>query len=173
MNGSQLEKCLKSDRYTRPIFHGVFPSDVLQKVKIESFPCCLIANTDPSDKSGEHWVAFFIDINGHGEYFDSYGRRPKLKDFKNFLKFNSKDYRWNSTPLQGPFTTVCGQYCMFYLLHRSRNFTMEEICGFFNKDKAMNDFLVNEFITEHFALDTQPSDTQFIIDQISRALLEK
>ena len=172
MDGSQLQTCLKSDRYTAPIFKGVFPSNMLPKQKISRLPCGIIANTDPADKPGEHWVAFYIDINGKAEYFDSYGQRPTLSYFKDFLKLNSKgNYIRNTMPLQGSFSSVCGQYCLFYLLHRSRNWTMGEITGFFTRDKNSNDFFVNEFISDHFDLNTKISDTNFMLNQISRAFL--
>lgn len=113
MDGQQLEYCLKTDRYTEHIFRGIFAADILPK-RIKDLPCGFIANTDPSHKPGEHWVAFYIDANGNAEYFDSYGVQPKLKHFKNFLEQNSiSDYHWNSCPLQGPFSSVCGQYCLF------------------------------------------------------------
>ena len=173
MNGIQLENCMRSDRYTRPIFEGVFAENMLPKQKLKNRPCGLIANTDPSDKPGEHWVAFYFDMNDSVEYFDSYGLTPKSTHFKNFLKLNSNKISWNSVPLQGPFSSVCGQYCLFYLLHRSRKWTMQEICGFFTRDdKNSNDFLVNEFISEHFDLNTQVSDSKFMFKQISRALLK-
>ena len=173
MDGLQLERCMNSDRYTFPIFEGVFPADMLPKQKLKNRPCGLIANTDPSDKPGEHWVAFYIDMDGNVEYFDSYGFKPKLKLFQNFIKVNSdgEGFIWNAVQLQGPFSSVCGQYCLFYLLHRSRNWKMQEISGFFTKDKNHNDFLVNAFISDHFDLNIKISDTDFMIKQISRAFL--
>ena len=38
-------------------------------------PHLLVCNTDPSDKPGQHWVCIHVE-DGHGEYFDSFGRRP-------------------------------------------------------------------------------------------------
>ena len=171
MNGQQLENCLKSDRYTSPYFKGVFPSDLLVKQKIDSFPCGLIANTDPSNKPGEHWVAFYFDSDGKGEYFDSYGAKPKSKRFKSFLNKNSKGkYIWNSVPLQSPFSSTCGQFCLFFMTFRARNLSMQEISGFFSKDKALNDVEVNEFISTYFDINTKVSDVSFMINQISRAI---
>ena len=173
MNGFQIEQCLKSDLFTKQTFQGVFSSDQLPKKRVDHLPCALIANTDPIGKPGTHWVAFYIDENNCGEYFDSYGKQPKLSSFKTFLTRNtSNDWVSNFIPLQGTFSAVCGQYCIFYLLHRSRNMTLQNIVGLFTEnDKDFNDFSVNEFITERFQLDNiQTWDDKFIHSQISRQL---
>jgi len=38
-------------------------------------PRLLVANTDPSNEPGRHWVCIRIE-GGRGEFFDSFGRRP-------------------------------------------------------------------------------------------------
>ena len=49
---------------------GVFSSD-----RLPTKPRLLVCNTDPSDESGEHWIAIYVDDDGHyAEYFDSLGR---------------------------------------------------------------------------------------------------
>ena len=102
-----------------------------------------------------------------------YGLTPKSKHFKNFLKLNSNKISWNFVPLQGPFSSVCGQYCLFYLLHRSRKWTMQEICGFFTRDdKNSNDFLVNEFISEHSIWIHKYQILSLCWNRFSRALLK-
>ena len=48
---------------------------------------------------------------------------------------------------------------------------MQEICGFFTRDdKNSNDFLVNEFISEHFDLNTQVSDPKFYVETDFKSL---
>jgi len=56
---------------------GVLSIDHLPKK-----PRLLVCNTDPSDMSGEHWIAIYVDVDGHyGEYFDSLGRaRNRLSE---------------------------------------------------------------------------------------------
>ena len=41
---------------------------------IDKNPAIIIANTDPSAKSGSHWILFYFDNNGNVEYFDSLGK---------------------------------------------------------------------------------------------------
>lgn len=65
------------DKYICPHFVGVFPADVIrirQRVGAQKFPIFFIANTDPSTKPGEHWVAFVILHQHVIEVFDSFGR---------------------------------------------------------------------------------------------------
>jgi len=48
----------------------------------------MVCNTDPSDESGEHWIANVIVIvydGGHyGEYLDSLGRAP-TRTFERYM----------------------------------------------------------------------------------------
>ena len=47
---------------------------------IDRFPCGFVANTDPSDEPGAHWVAFYFQSERKGEFFDSYGKPPDYDD---------------------------------------------------------------------------------------------
>jgi len=79
MNTTQINCALKSNR----IFRGVFARDQLENVSLDRYPIAFVVNTDKSSGPGEHWVAIFIDQNGRGYYFDSYGR-PPLKEIDQF-----------------------------------------------------------------------------------------
>ena len=85
---------------------------------------CII-NTDPCDEPGSHWVAVFIKINSEADIFHSYGLLSLNEDLVTKLKFFSH-VEFNTTTLQG-FSTVCGQYCLVYLLLRSRGFSLKKI----------------------------------------------
>ena len=65
MNTSQIKYALEQDPLTRKIFRGVFPSDKLPQT-IEKYPCGSVANTDPSNKPGTHWVAFYFPSEEQG-----------------------------------------------------------------------------------------------------------
>ena len=67
---------------TSKTFCGVFPSDKLPQT-IEKYPCGIVANTDPSDKPGEHWIALFISIEQKG----SLKRGPFLTRWENRQNF--------------------------------------------------------------------------------------
>ena len=53
MNTLQLKRALERDTFTKKIFDGVFAADELPKT-FDTFPCGLVANTDPSTEPGTH-----------------------------------------------------------------------------------------------------------------------
>lgn len=79
-----------------------------------------ITNTDPHQRPGKHWISFFV-VSGVLECFDSYGLSPEYysKSFKSFMSNYSK-IEVNTKRLQSRDTTVCGQYCLFYLMCKTR-----------------------------------------------------
>ena len=71
MNTDQLDRAI---RLYAKHFDGVFSGD-----RLPTKPRLLVCNTDPSDESGEHWIAIYVnDDEYYGEYFDSLGRAPTL-----------------------------------------------------------------------------------------------
>ena len=69
-----LEDMMRQDPVASSCFLGVFASNELPS-KIPSYPSGLIANTDPNNKPGQHWVAMFLEESKE-EFFDSYGLPP-------------------------------------------------------------------------------------------------
>ena len=125
MFSSQIATALRSDPYVSQYFDGVFPCDKLPQTI--QYPCAVVANTDPSNEQGEHWVAFHFDNEGNGEYFDSYGRPPENNSLFAFLVNNSVTCKCNSVPVQGLNSEVCGQYCISFLAQRARGVSMDNV----------------------------------------------
>ena len=111
MNTLQLTDILYDDPYVGPVFEGVFAMD-----ELEAFAegACVV-NTSPSSERTGHWIALWID--SANECFDSYGRQ--IPERVKRLWKNKKKWLRNTVPLQSPLTAVCGQYCVYYLLHRA------------------------------------------------------
>lgn len=110
MNTQEIENTVQKDKCVTRDFLGVFPSDQLPK--IQTRPCCFIANTDPSTKPGQHWIAMYF--GRYNEYFDSYALEPQ-EDFRVY-----KPEIVSNHCLQSFDSAVCGEYCIYFLYKRGR-----------------------------------------------------
>jgi len=82
MGSLLIAHLLQQDRL--PQFCGVFPSDKLPQQPLAK-PSALVVNTDPSSKPGQHWVAFYFDVDNTGDFFDSFGQ-PPTPQFMTFIR---------------------------------------------------------------------------------------
>ena len=105
MNSHQIAQLL-------PNIIGVYSSDTLPK-KCRGL---LVCNTDPHDRSGEHWIAIYVDDDGRfGEFFDSFGRPPRDL-FADYMNVNCKNWIFNDKQLQSIASRFCGHFCVFYCM---------------------------------------------------------
>ena len=81
-------------------FDGVFSVDTLP-----DRPRLLVCDIDPSCRPGRHWVAICVK-DGHGEYFDSFGRRPSA-EFERYMNRHCRYWTFNDKQLQ----SVVSQFC--------------------------------------------------------------
>lgn len=138
---------LKSDSFTKTVFTDVLPSDRLPH-EIRKRPRGFVLNVDPSNKPGSHWIAIYLTADGKGEFWDSYGEKPGFysQNFSQFLNKQCSTFTWNKRVLQAPSSNVCGQYALFFALHRCRHIPMSTIANMFTDSKQWNDTLVRDFI---------------------------
>ena len=142
----ELWQAALRDPVLAPQMQGVFPSDKLPVIK--TYPAGLISNTDPHDLPGTHWVAMYFPSPGISEFFDSYGFPPEVYGMEDYILRNVTMY--NDLPLQGLTSDVCGDYCLFYLLHRARNKDLNTIASKFRiHDSQWNDAQVAQFVHKH------------------------
>ncbi len=162
---------MATDIICRRYFVDVFASDKLP-VKLDRLPAALIVNLDKSSMPGSHWVAIYIDQNLNGEFFDSFGNPPTENKiyFERFLESNTKNWTVNRKRLQSNYSAVCGQYCLFYLMHRCRGVKIQDILECFSDNTYENDQFVNNFCRKRFALNTEVFDQELLGLQIARAL---
>ncbi len=146
MNGQEIANVMWRDPRAKDVFLGVYPRDRLPRT-LPSFPSAVICNTDRHDEEGEHWTAIYIDETGRGDFFDPYGIPPLYKTFVNFLDKHCVSWQYNKTRLQGLTSAVCGQYCIFFLLHRCRGLSLDTIVHMFGNCCADNDVLVHDFVS--------------------------
>ena len=155
MDTAQLKRVLATDDRVREVFRDVLPRNHVPSPRTlspDGSPVGYILNTDPCQQPGEHWVCLYIDSNGRGEYFDSYGLPPLHPDVTRALDQGTQTWTWNTRRLQSLDTAVCGQYTVFYALHRVRGYTMADIVHLFPRDNTPedNDTLVYDFVYRHF-----------------------
>lgn len=163
MNSRLIHKILSSDPVVAPSFYGVFPRDRLPDRVMTK--CALVANMDQSSGPGTHWVAFFIDEDRTCIYFDSYGQPPQLHAFKEFIDRHSVDWEFNGIRLQGSLSSACGPFCVYFLLHVCRGYSMGEIVKAFDGHDD-NDEAVTEFVNSRFDIKIPVLDLCYVIDQL-------
>ena len=105
----------------------------------------MIANTDPHDQPGTHWIAMYFVSPDESEFFDSYGFPAESYGMDGYILRGTTYY--NDKPMQGLTSDVCGDYCLFYLLHRARNVDLNTIQTKFQRyDSQWNDSQVAQFV---------------------------
>jgi hypothetical protein len=158
MDSIQIARLLQS----KPQFLGVFPANLLPS-PILFEPYCFIANTDPSGKPGNHWVAFYVEGNVC-DYFDSMGLPPTHNIyFLNFLQ-NFPKYRWNNSRIQGSATT-CGQYTVLFIIARINGYSMDDFVELFSAHTLSNDIVTGGFVNNMTVEEIPIYDLKFIENQ--------
>lgn len=126
---------------------GVFPLDRLPMPPRRMDRYCFIVNTDPANLPGKHWLAVYVSQRGHAEVFDSFAMLPPLRLQQWLLKY-CKRWTYNRRFVQGPLTTLCGAYCIFFLTKRCHtNKNMHDIVkGEFRERLSKNDSKMRNFM---------------------------
>lgn len=169
MNGKEIETLAKKHPSIAAKFRGVFSSNTLPEPSTDGF---YIANLDPDTEAGTHWIA--MDVRSGKEksiYFDSYGYPPCQRAFLHFLPV---DYVHNNKRLQHLLSTACGQWCLYFLLRRAQNWSLNDIVKpFLDQGKShcrsiINDHVVNHKVEKLFNTDLDVIDHAFATEQLIR-----
>lgn len=168
MDSEEIYNLLRNDPNTKNCFIGVYGLDQIPLRSIK-YPCCLVVNNQPSNLSGEHWLVIAKDENNYGYFFDSYGNPPKHEELLTCLGF-CDDWSYNTRHLQSLFSTTCGQYCVYYILHHSKGFSSQQIIDSLDQgDLETNDGYVNFWMKQRYSGFNSPiADFPFIAKQLSR-----
>lgn len=113
----------------------------------------IIFNTDPHNKSGQHWISMFADLaKGECYYFDSYGMAPEkeVRAFMNriskFIKSTGKepivDYNRMQHQKEG---SECGVYSIAFILRLLRGDPFKIF-----QEKRISDEEINECRKQYF-----------------------
>ena len=130
MDTGQIASILVSDSRTRRVFRGVYPLDRINQCHGQGVYVC---NTDPSDMPGQHWITIAVREDGSGEYFDSFGLPPQKQEFAKFLNKETRQWTYNAECLQHPLSTVCGHYCVLYVLNYAKGRNLDHLLSKFDK----------------------------------------
>lgn len=128
-------------------FRGICSADTIpKKLKHKE---CLIINTDLSTGPGIHWYCV-VRIHDVLECFDSLSVSSEKKTFiqSNFNYKGVKYIIYNSTQLQPLESSLCGQYCLFYLHERYHNLDVDFstlINEALSENVTTNDHIVSQF----------------------------
>ena len=137
--------CYAQTPFSTRLCWGLWP-----RTKCQNRRGRFISYTDVSSKPGRHWCAFYFDGSGQSaEFFDTYGKPPNYYDnaFAYCLQSNSVVQLYNSKKLQSNHSNVCGQYCLYYLIHRAQNFKdiVETLQTIEHRDQYVYDYISRSF----------------------------
>ena len=150
----------------------VLPADKLSSLKAHEF--AFVANSQDSDQPGMHWIAMFKQRGKKEvEFFDSCAMPIEFysSSFESFLTSKANVIRMNRVRIQPGTSNACGQFCIYYLVHRVQGASFERILQTFDEfDLESNDRTVREFITDNFG-DTSCTDTKKLFDVKDREVI--
>jgi hypothetical protein len=152
MNTLDIESILSGDPTLGPSFAGVYPRDVFIATVGNGKRGVFVLNADTSSQPGSHWLSV-VTTPTETLFFDSYGFPPDVYGgIRESLILIGKLIEWNRIPLQGPLSTVCGDYCVTFCLLLSRgwgmkDFTsrMEKIPDAEDRDHAVRAMLISAY----------------------------
>ena len=147
------------DKHPSFIFLGPFPIDFddysnalsrinLKKLKKSKKHIGIVFNTDPSYKSGEHWISMFIDLNNNTIcFFDSVGDKPP-KQVKTFMNKIIKQAKSIGIKLKEIVNTnqhqfgnsECGVFSLYFIISRLEGKSCDYINNKIVKDSEMNKY---------------------------------
>ena len=111
MNSNEIKILI--DQFGISNFLGVFAIDELKEIS-ENSNGVLIFNTDPSYKSGQHWIATCI-CNQDIFYFDPLAEIEKSPtEILSFAKRQKKNFTYNNIRVQSYDSSSCGLHCLVF-----------------------------------------------------------
>lgn len=130
-------------------FIGVYAADQIPKI-IDCYPVSLIANIDPISLPGQHWVAFYLRSQNDFEFFDSFALPISIYTHLSHSLTGACTH-YCTYPIQSMRSTLCGQYCIYFLLNRARGQSFSNIlASFCPTNSYINDSLIRVFSSNEF-----------------------
>lgn len=151
MNTVTLKKILQ-DGVDETYSNYVLPCDQLNTITSKHF--AIIVNNQKATEAGQHWLAIFKkEENKEIEFFDSCGMPLSFynRSIEDFLKKHGSSIKKNQRRIQSAFSDTCGQFCIFFLVHRAAGFTFSEVMSKFSMSNLIkNDEIARRFVRDNF-----------------------
>lgn len=172
MNTSELLNVLMSHPVTKRHLGGIVASDQLpERNSSTDNDKYYIINLDPSTEPGSHWVACFLFKDKDDLYFDSYGFPPFVPHIIRFL--SSSNFSFNTTPVQDPLSTSCGQWCLLFVWWTLCGWGMDSFIKHYDRKFGLhNEARLEMFLKTVFDFDKTMFDGEFFLKQMSRSFLD-
>ena len=108
MDTLQMYEIVNRLPHLKPHFQGIFATDTPDQVT--RFPSAIVCNTDPAEKPGAHWIAFWFKNRYECEFYDSFGRRPEEYGdaLRTFIDKHSTMCLYNNVQVQPYSAVTCG-----------------------------------------------------------------
>jgi Asfivirus cysteine protease S273R len=99
----------------------------------------IIFNTDPSTKTGKHWIALFVDLKKkYAYYFDSVGNSAP-QQVKNWVRDKLPGFKFKENKTQHQFeNSECGIYALHFLDKMASGVSFSKVEKRIVKDEEMN-----------------------------------
>lgn len=164
MDTVQITRALQANKITNKVFRGVYSADHLpdKDGAWNTLPTAYIANCSDASTSGSHWVAFYRENPHVTEVWDSYGKPLEFYNTKLLSILPSSTIVQQSQQLQQTGSTVCGQYCLFFILKRALGVSYKQMIHLFTDNLAVNDKMVCQYVNNCFALNTPVQDKTMV-----------
>lgn len=148
LSTEQLESALEQlMNRTNVREYFVIAADQMKDLKITKYPAVVIQNVDLITQPGSHWISYFFVSAKEVEYFDSYGKHLYIYDFVE--KPDARITFQNTRVLQGWFSSLCGEFCLYFLYHRAIGLSFDHVLSSFKAWTHQNERMVHRFYVQH------------------------
>ena len=131
-----------ADNFLRPLenYVGVFSPDLLQNIKIVSYPASILVLTDG------HWISLYV-TNQTLEIMDSMGYLAKdeiSQNLQNFITAHATAKQISTTPqIQTSDSELCSLYAIAFLYFRTfKCGSLCDFCKLFSPDLSLNSKII-------------------------------
>ena len=165
MYASEIDRMLKDNDKTRPIYRGIYAMNQLSKKTVKDYGVYVINLTHLPKMTG-HWVNIYVSPeNDNHEYFDPYGVSPPLELIQ---RINISFPVFNNKTIQSPLSTICGNYSLLFTYFKSLNYSLFDIKKKFGKDLLLNDIKTIHFCKRHFNFSSPFMDKSYVFSLLNQ-----